>query len=455
MSAILRGAWRACLTALVVACASPGTPPGGPPDPETPKIVRITPDTNAVNVRGDVAVIHFDEVISERPGTPLAPSARASTATQSSTSTRGGFSAPGSSGGGSLGGPDLASIVSVSPSDGRDEIVWRRTAIEIKPRRGFRANTAYRITIAPGVQDLRNNVISVPTEWVFSTGATIPTGDVSGAVFDYGAAKPAPNARVEVYLPSDTVLRWGARADSSGRFTVRDLAPGSYRVRAWIDGNNDRRLGEREASDTGSITLDTRATIDLYAFVRDTMPPRIEQVEFVDSTAIRIRFDRAIVGDWDARGAVTLQASDSTPIALGGALMPTVRYDSLLAAEREAAKQAKAADSTRADSTRADSTAASPATADSIPSIPAPTFDRLAPVQQWTIRLSAPLRPGMYKLKIEGATGLNGRSGKTERDIRVVVPPPKPVPAEPVAATTPPAAAPVTPPQAPVTRPPR
>ncbi len=326
-------------------------------------------------------------------------------------------------------------------------MTWRRTAIEISPRRGFRPNTAYRVTVLPGVADLRGNTISVPTEWVFSTGGSLPTGEMSGAVFDYSAGKSAPNAVVEVYAPADTVLRWRARADSSGRFTVRDLTAGTYVVRAFIDANNDRQLGEREAYDTSTVTIEERGTADLYAFVRDTMPPRIEQLELVDSTALRIRFDRAIVRDWDPTGAVKLLTADSTEIPFAGVLMPSTVYDSLMNSERAAAKQA-ARDSLPADSLADDSTAMSTrvredsvatarmssATRDSLASdslaadtvtvVPPPTFERVPPVQQWTIRLAAPLAPALYKVRVEGAQGLNGARGQTTRELRVRPPEP-------------------------------
>jgi hypothetical protein len=432
-----------------VACASPGLPPGGPPDPDTPKIVRITPDTNAVNVQAKSAFIHFDEVISERPGSGGATSGRT----------------------GAMAGPagsTLASIVSLSPSDGRDEVLWRRTAIEISPRRGFRPNTAYRVTLLPGVADLRGNTISVPTEWVFSTGPTLPTGEVLGAVFDYAAGKTAPNAQVELFFPADTVLRWVARADSSGRFRVRDLTAGTYRVRAYIDANNDRRLGEREAYDTSTVTIDTLGRVDLYAFVRDTMPPRIEQIELVDSTALRLRFDRAIAGDWDPSGAVALLDADSVEIPLGGSLMSSVVYDSLARLEALAAKQA--ADSLKADSTVADS-AATPApvaarppaadslaadstAADTVVTIPPPRFDRVRPIQQWTVRLTAPLAPGLYKVRVVGAPGLNGKSAESMRDLRIREPEKKPEPKPEPKPDETPAAAPVPPPD-PSTRPPQ
>ena len=77
-------------------------PPGGPPDKVPPQLVRITPDTNALNVRGDAITFEFDEVVSERP----------------------------------RGAPTLAELFIVSPSRGPSGVSWRRRTVQIIPRVG-------------------------------------------------------------------------------------------------------------------------------------------------------------------------------------------------------------------------------------------------------------------------------------------------------------------------------
>jgi hypothetical protein len=390
--------WLAC-GAIAVGCASPGMPPGGPPDDEVPRIARISPDSNALNVRSDVVLIHFDEVISERP-------------------TLGG-ARPGAAGapaGGGAGAVGLAAIVSISPSDGRERVNWRRTAIEIEPRRGFRPNTAYRVVIEPGVTDLRGNVLGERVEFVFSTGGALPTSTLSGVVFDWAGAKSAPNARVEVFPPTDSTLRWSASADSLGQFTVRDLTPGRYLVRAWIDANNDRLHDRREAIEADTVDVDSIGRTELYAFVQDTLSPRIETVEFADSLTLRVRFDRVVAADWSAAGAVTLVGADSVPRAIGQ-LVPSARLDSLRAAARA-----------NADTTVADSVAApdSAALADTVAQPSAPQFGRPAPIQLWALPLDVALPPGLHRLTIRAVRGLNGRARDTDREFTVRAPPPRP-----------------------------
>lgn len=420
------------------ACASPGAPPGGPPDKEIPQLRGIFPDSNAVNVRTPAVVLRFDEVISER-------------------SSPAGGNAGGASGG-------LNNLLVLSPSDGRDEVVWRREALELRPRRGFRPNTAYRVTLLPGLVDLRGNRVTEPFSFVFSTGPALPGGRVSGVIFDWTTGRPAANARVEVFTAADTNFRWIARSDSTGRFVVSELNGGAYRLRAWVDANNDRRISLREISDTAQVTLVDTTSLELYAFVRDTLRPRIENVELLDSTAIRVKFDRGIIADWDGSGA-TLFGPDSLPVALAGPFVPSAVYDSL-AKLRKAATDSVTGDSARRaalppggeglapapfppDTVRTDvlrpipprrdtATRAAPqrdslapaqatrdtTSRDSLP--PAPQFRRQVPPMQWTAALAAPLAPGSYRLRIEGAAGLNGRSVEGERELRVRPPaPPK------------------------------
>ena len=118
------------------ACASPGMPPGGPEDHVPPKLVSVSPDTNATNVRASSVTFRFDEVVSERPGAASS----------------------------------LDKLVVLSPSDGAARVRWRRSRIQVRPRRSFRPNTTYTVTLLPGIADLRGNIHTTPFTTTFSTG---------------------------------------------------------------------------------------------------------------------------------------------------------------------------------------------------------------------------------------------------------------------------------------------
>ncbi len=391
----------AAVALAIVACASPGAPPGGPPDKVAPQVVAVSPESGAVNVKASSVVIRLDEVVAERPGGRMPV------------------------GGGAEG---LGAIVLVSPGDGREKVEWRRNAIEITPRGGFRPNTAYRITLLPGLSDLRGNALLESSEFVFSTGATIPSGEITGVVFDWVGGRIAPLAAVEVFRASDTTFRWIARADSAGRYAVRDLAPGEYHLRAWIDTDNDRRLGEREAFDSLRLPLDTLAETDLYAFVHDTIGPRLETVEAIDTTALRVRFDRAVALTWtpDSTALVLLRA-DSSTVPLG-AMMSATRFDSIATVARALADSiARAADTTlrAADTVRTPPRPLRPVAAPDSTARPLPQLARPVPVRDWAVLLPSPLEPGTYRLRAVGIEGLSGTRRGSEREFRIRPPTPR------------------------------
>lgn len=379
---------------VVGACASPGMPPGGPPDVAAPELVSTSPDTGAVRVRASSITLRFNEVVSERTG--------------------------GSPGG--TGGSSLDALVLLSPSDGRSRVNWRRSALEIEPREGFRPNTTYRLTLLPGLADLRGNIVRVPTELVFSTGESVNTGALTGAVFDWVAGRAAPLARLEAFPPADTTFRWVARADSAGRFALRNLGPGTYHVRAWIDATPNRQLDARESFDTLTVVVDSTALRDLYVFSHDTVGPRIEVAEPVDTTALRIRFDRAVAPSWVPDSATfLLLGADSARIPLGTPV-PEARYDSLQRVARAAADSARAAKDTTAPRPRP--TQAAPPTSAAADTGTAARFGRPIPVQNWVAPLLAPLAPGEYRLRVSEAEGLSGARRDSERQFTVRAPPP-------------------------------
>lgn len=403
---------------LAAACASPGIPPGGPPDKEPPALLGVSPDTGALNVRARSVVFRFDEVVNER-STPL-----------------GGSQASGALGSlGGSGASTLAQLVMVSPGDGRERVTWRRTGIEIEPRGGFRPNTTYRVTLLPGLSDLRGNVLREAVELVFSTGAVRDTGVIAGVIFDWQGGKAAPLARIEAVSAADSLQRWTTRADSAGRFAVRDLPRGAYRLRGWVDQDNDRAIDPRELLDSLPVTLAGRQEVELYAFLRDTIGPRIEGIEPVDSTALRLRLDRGVAVSWMPEATtLLLQRADSSVVPLR-LMMPAARFDSLRAAARAAADSARRA--------AGDTTVAPPDTAAALaggrpagarpprPGAPLdstapkpPELKRPVPITAWAVEAEQPLAPGEYRLTVRGVPGLTGASRASERVFRIRPPAP-------------------------------
>jgi len=362
-------------------CAQPAPPPGGPPDPEPPMLVRVSPDSGAVNTRPDEVLFRFDEVVAERPS----------------------------------GAPTLDQLVLVSPRDGTPRVSWRRTGIGVRPRRGWQENTTYVVELLPGVADLRGNRRDSSIVTVFSTGGAIPTTRISGVVFDWARGVAAGGALVQAIVPPvgdrrDSVF-YVTRADSSGRFTLPYVPPGAVTLRGVLDADRDFDLDAREPYDSLRFALRDSARVELYAFVHDTVGPRIGNLSVQDSVTIRVTLDQPLAVDQAPdTSLVRLFAADSTPLAIARVLSARAA-DSLRAA---------AADTVRA--ARPDSAARPPAPADTArrvaaDSVPAaPTLRRPVPIAELVVRPARPLAPGTrYRLVVTGARGLLGAVATSDR----------------------------------------
>jgi hypothetical protein len=257
-------------------------PPGGPTDTEGPKVVNVAPDSGKTGVTPREVVFRFDEVVSERPA-----------------------------------GGTLDALFVVSPRQGAPNVDWHRNEVTVRLRRGWRPNTTYTVSLLPGITDLRGNVRNTGATVVFSTGSAIATGQISGRVFNWVAGSPAPRALVEARPAADTSVAFVAVADSSGAYSVTNLAPGSYRLRGVIDDNNNHALDRREAWDTTTVTLTDNAQRELLTFVHDSVATTLSSVVLRDSVTLELLLDSPVDPAQQLTDAnVSVTASDSTRIAV-------------------------------------------------------------------------------------------------------------------------------------------
>jgi len=285
----------------LVACARMEPPPGGPPDATPPRLIATRPDSFAVlrPFRG-VAEFQFDEVISEG-GTPNR--------------------------GEGTGG--LEKLVILSPSTRVPEVSWKRNRITVRPQEGWRPNRVYRVELLPGVTDLRNNQSKSGAVLTFSTGAPRPTSTLQGLIVDWGTARPAADALVIAKLLPDSLPYRGV-ADSTGRFSLGPLPSGDYVVIGVLDQNRDQRQDTREAYATVRVPKGTSDAGELWAFVHDTMPPRIQTVTVDDSVSATVTFSQKLdprqrLAPKDVRLRLL---PDSVPVAVAS-ILPAPADDSI------------------------------------------------------------------------------------------------------------------------------
>jgi hypothetical protein len=397
--------------AAIGACAAPMPPPGGPPDTKPAVLLKVQPESGAVNVKTRAVIFTFDEVIAERPS----------------------------------GAASLAGIVLFSPQSGEPDVAWSRNQIYVRPGRGWRPDAVYSITLLPGVTDLRNNVLKKSTTIVFSTGGSIPDTKISGVAFDWVKGTPAVNGLIEAIRKKDSTV-YVALSDSTGRFTVRNVPPDTYVIRAVVDANNNRKRDPREPWDSTLVTLADSASTELYAFVHDTLGPRLSTLQVRDSLTLRLTFDQPLLPSQTFSPTnFLLRAADSTVLGIKSVRTAAVA-DSLekialaAAAKARADSLAKSDTGKKSDSTLAKVMAAarrdsiarhdsivrrdSLAHRDSLAALdtgaakrlPPPKMNRTSPPVDLVLQLEAPLKPlSSYRLKIDGLIGLLGASRTSER----------------------------------------
>lgn len=220
--------------------------------------MKITPASGSVGAKPKNVVFQFNEVVAETP----------------------------------KGAQDLSKLVFISPKSGEPEVSWSRSKIEIKPKKGFKLNTVYTVTVAAGIMDLHNNSIDSATRIVFSTGVPIPDTKISGVVFDWQAGNAASKAIVEAIGRDSTTYQ--TISDSIGRYSLDHVPPGPYTLRAFVDGNQNRLMESTEPWDTIKTTLISVVPADFYAFRHDSIGVRVSSVNMVDSMRVRVTFDRPL-----------------------------------------------------------------------------------------------------------------------------------------------------------------
>ena len=361
----------ASLAFILAACASPGVPPGGPVDTEAPQIVKIVPDSGKTGTTPPAVIFRFNEVVSERPS----------------------------------GAPSLTGLFIISPRDGEPRVDWSREEISVKPRRRWKANTAYTITMLPGLSDLRGNTRNTGAVTLFSTGGTIPAGKITGALYNWAEARAINRSGfVQAWPRGDTTTMYITTVDSAGSYVLDHLPPGQYVVRGLSDDNNNRGLDRREAWDTAAINLTDTARLNLFAFIHDSLGTRLVSATVRDSVTVDLSFESPLSLDQPVTPSeVTVRAPDSSAIGVLSVQPPPP-----------------------------DTTAAARA------------LGRPIPPRTLTIKLSQPLRPKTsYRIRVARITSLSGvnRTG----DILLSTPeklpaPPAPAPKTPVAPPPPPPA---------------
>lgn len=198
---------------LLVSCAKMGQPDGGWFDETPPKVIGASPANGAVNVNQKKINIYFDEFIK-------------------------------------LDNPSEKVVVS-PPQLEQPEIKGAGRRIQISLVDSLKANTTYTIDFSDAISDNNEGNPMGNYTYSFSTGAAIDTMEVSGHVLESENLEPVKGILVGLYADhADSAFRTKpmlrvSRTDSRGRFVIKGVAPGSYRIYALQDQDGDYKFSQK------------------------------------------------------------------------------------------------------------------------------------------------------------------------------------------------------------------
>lgn len=203
----------AALSLLMVACARMGQPDGGWFDDDPPRIIGSNPADQAVGVNSKRITIQFDEYI------------KLEDATQN--------------------------VIVSPPQLEMPEIKATGKKIVVDLKDSLKANTTYTIDFSDAISDNNENNPLGNYTFTFSTGERIDTFEVAGTVLDASNLEPIKGIQVGLYADlADSAFRTKpllrvARTDGRGRFVIKGIAPGEYRVYALQDADGNYMFNQK------------------------------------------------------------------------------------------------------------------------------------------------------------------------------------------------------------------
>jgi len=194
------------VVAFFSACASVGTPTGGPKDEKPPVLVNLSPKDQSLNYKGKTVTLEFDEFVELK---------------------------------------NIKQGLLITPTLDKDndyEYQLLKNKLILTFKKSFDANTTYVFDFGEVVSDITEKNKAEELKFAFSTGATIDSLFIEGTVKDLMDNKPLIKGMVGIYNAAIDTLdidkskpMYYTTTDSLGNFKLQNLRAGKYKIYALVE----------------------------------------------------------------------------------------------------------------------------------------------------------------------------------------------------------------------------
>lgn len=198
---------------ILLSCARMGSPDGGPYDEVPPVMVHSNPAIGALNSQEKRIVLEFDEFIKlEKASEKVVIS------------------------------PPQIEVPEIKASG-------KRVIVELFDT--LKPNTTYSIDFGDAIVDNNEGNPMGQFAFTFSTGEVIDSMELGGTILDASNLEPVKGMQVGVYADlSDTAFTTRpfdrvSRTDSRGRFSIKGIAPGTYRIYGLMDSDQNYTFNQK------------------------------------------------------------------------------------------------------------------------------------------------------------------------------------------------------------------
>jgi len=263
------------LLSFLFQCAKEGMPPGGPEDTIPPEVISVSPKPGSTEVD---LYSKIEITFSERMQAKI---------TEESI---------------------FVSPFPKKPFDFR----WRGKRLTLTPQESLQPDRTYVVSIGTDAQDLRRNRLSQSYTFAFSTGNRIDYGAISGEVWakqEIGLKKEM-GISVWAYLlfrdkteidPQSEKSDYVTQTDSEGKYTLKNLSLGDYRLFAVQDVNRDL-VWDWEKEAIGVTTHDVKLSqqdisknhVHFILDKKDKSPPALLDCYSLNKNLVKLEFDEKL-----------------------------------------------------------------------------------------------------------------------------------------------------------------